>query len=384
MFCLISTFTALVSFKYNKLYYSHFYSFKMFKASWTNESKYRKNLTAFTIVHMLIMDLGLIVIGVAGIKSLRILQNQLWVVYVETTLLSLIDIVLSAIELYKLKQILQYTASIKQVKRAAVASGVEDSDEDKSGRKKNVLGQFYGEFDNESRQEMMAGLIYKVTANKNLFLNNKLDELLDMFGDRRCKSMIDFGTGWDKEEDPRRTVTIPMSPTLLMEKYNGEYKFTVDDMFGDMGDNCYAEAMVRNRQDEAVQGDQGQQEFNNALQRKQAEFLDPTEEDDELFNRKQKSGKRRGRKNKYYAQIDNEDDVDAAEAEQSVNEDSDDNPEAIIAEQQREEEALRRKVEEERLKQEQIKAQRKAALAQAELARKMADEKEQLARAKAE
>lgn len=106
MFCLISTFTALVSFKYNKLYYSHFYSFKMFKASWTNESKYRKNLTAFTIVHMLIMDLGLIVIGVAGIKSLRILQNQLWVVYVETTLLSLIDIVLSAIELYKLKQIL--------------------------------------------------------------------------------------------------------------------------------------------------------------------------------------------------------------------------------------------------------------------------------------
>jgi len=41
--------------------------------------------------------------------------------------------------------------------------------------------------------------------------------------------------------------------------------------------------------------------------------LDPVKEDDELMNRKSK-GKRRGRKNKYYAQIDNEDDVDAADA----------------------------------------------------------------------
>ena len=64
---------------------------------------------------------------------------------------------------------------------------------------------------------MIQGLIYKVQANKNLFLNNKLDELLDLFGDRRCKSMIELGTGWDKEEDPRRIITIPMSPTLLLE-----------------------------------------------------------------------------------------------------------------------------------------------------------------------
>jgi hypothetical protein len=76
------------------------------------------------------------------------------------------------------------------------------------------------------------------------------------------------------------------------------------------------------------------------------------------MNRKQKSGKRRGRKNKYYAQIDNEDDADAAEAnDPSVNENSEDEEnEAIILEQQREEEALRKKVEEERQKQEQLKA----------------------------
>jgi competence protein ComGC len=256
MFCIISTLTALVSFKYNKIFYSYFYSFKMFRASWTEEQKYRKNMTWFTIVHMLIVDLGLIIIGVAGVLSLRFLQNQLWIIYCETVVLSIIDIVLSAIELYKLKEILSYTSTKKTAKRGNVASANVDSDEELSNRKKvGGLNQFYGEFDNESRQEMMAGLIYKVTANKNLFLNNKLDELLDMFGDRRCKSMIEFGTGWDKEEDPRRTVTIPMSPTLLMEKYNGEYKFTIDDMFGDLGDNCYAEERVRNIHDIAVQGD---------------------------------------------------------------------------------------------------------------------------------
>ena len=35
------------------------------------------------------------------------------------------------------------------------------------------------------------------------FLNNKLDDLLEMFGDRKCKSMIELGTGWEKEVDPR-------------------------------------------------------------------------------------------------------------------------------------------------------------------------------------
>jgi hypothetical protein len=44
--------------------------------------------------------------------------------------------------------------------------------------------------------------------------------------------MIELGTGWDKEEDPRRTITIPMSPTLLLEKYNGEYHFSLSDMYG--------------------------------------------------------------------------------------------------------------------------------------------------------
>ena len=34
-----------------------------------------------------------------------------------------------------------------------------------------------------------------------MFLDRKLDNLLNLFGDRRCKSMTELCTGWAKEED---------------------------------------------------------------------------------------------------------------------------------------------------------------------------------------
>lgn len=313
IFCLISTLTCLVTFKFNKMFYSHFYSFGMFKATWTNEKQYRKALTWFTMVHMIVIDLVLIVIGIAGLSGIGILQNQLWITFVETVVLSIIDIILSAYELYKLKEILDYTSEPKQNnRRAKVSSGADDGWGE--GKTPGGLAGFYDEIDHESRIEMIHGLITRVQANKNLFLNNKLDELLNMFGDRRCKSMIELGTGWDKEEDPRKIITIPMSPNLLLDKYDRDFHFTKEDAYGVFDDNCYAEAKVRDPGvATGVQGDQEQQDFNQALQRKQAEFLNRVDSDeDEVANRKHKSGKRRGRKNKYYAQIDNEDDVDAA------------------------------------------------------------------------
>ena len=67
------------------------------------------------------------------------------------------------------------------------------------------------------------------------------------------------------------------------------------------------------------------------LHRKQGDLLAPIDSDDELVNRK-KAGKRRGRKNKYYTQIDAEDDEEAGDGQDpSVNEDDDleDNKEII-------------------------------------------------------
>jgi len=218
VYYLISSLTFFVTFKYNKMYYSHFYSFGMFKARWSESKDYRKIMTWFCITHMFLVDLFLIVIGIAGILSIDFMSNQLYITFIETVALSVIDIILGSIELYKLKEHLAYTVQKKKLKgRAGVGDGIEDDEE---------------MLDRESREAMIKGLVAKVQGNKDLFLNNKLDELLDQFGDRRCKSMIELGTGWDKEEDPRRIITIPMSPTLLEERYDGDYHFTLNDMIG--------------------------------------------------------------------------------------------------------------------------------------------------------
>lgn len=45
-----------------------------------------------------------------------------------------------------------------------------------------------------------------------IFLDNKLEEMLNVFGRRLCKSCIEFNTGTEKEEDPRKVRSWPMSP----------------------------------------------------------------------------------------------------------------------------------------------------------------------------
>ena len=134
-----------------------------------------------------------------------------------------------------------------------------------------------------------------------------------MFGDRKCKSMIELGTGWDKEIDPRQVITWPLSPNKKAE-YDGEYHFTIDDRIGGFEDNVYADCKIPDPVYEvAVQGDQPQQDFMRQLHRKQGDLLaSAISEEDELATRKGGNrGKRRGRKNKYHAAIDAEDDEEA-------------------------------------------------------------------------
>ena len=109
--------------------------------------------------------------------------------------------------------------------------------------------------DKDSREVMMTKLLRNVKQNQDMFLNNKLDDLLNLFGDRRCKSMIDLGTGWDKEDDPRLCHTWPLSPSKAAE-FDGDYKFTQADMIGGFEDNVYADVKVKDPvYDIAVQGD---------------------------------------------------------------------------------------------------------------------------------
>lgn len=149
VFCMISALTFLVSFKYNKMYYSHFYSFGMFKANWSDENHYRKIHTWYTMIHMFLVDLGLIVIGIAGLISVDFMANQLYITFIETVVLSIIDIVLGAIELYKLKEYLAYTGKSKTAasSRAKVSNALIDDDDDPAAKKKAGLSAFYNEFD---------------------------------------------------------------------------------------------------------------------------------------------------------------------------------------------------------------------------------------------
>jgi len=152
----------------------------------------------YGIVHMITVDLFLICISITGLVQSE-WGTQLYIAFIETLVLSLVNIGLSSYELYKLPDYLKYTEQEKK-QNFAVSSGYDGED-----------------LDREAREKMMKGLINKVKGNKDIFLNNKLDELLNQFGDRKCKSMIELGTGWDKEEDPRKTKTWPISPGTYAE-----------------------------------------------------------------------------------------------------------------------------------------------------------------------
>lgn len=296
--CCIACSTFACTFKCNKTYYSRFYSFDMFKARWSQGKYYRKAMTIFCIVAMVI-DALCICVCIASLITMSAFSNMLWITTVEVAVLSLLLIIFGCIELYMLKQYLSYN---EQPKATWGSSNT---------RQKFDVSSANDFLDKDSREVMMKNLLRNVKTNQDMFLNNKLDDLLNMFGDRRCKSMIELGTGWDKEDDPRRVITWPLSPSKIAE-YDGEYHFTKADMIGGFEDNVYAEAKKKDPVYEvAVQGDQGQQDFMRQLHRKQGDLLaGQIDEGDELMTRKQK-GKRRGRKNKYYAAIDAEDDEEA-------------------------------------------------------------------------
>ena len=124
------------------------------------------------------------------------------------------------------------------------------------------------DLDKESRAKMMKDLLSKVKSNKDLFLNNKLDDLLADFGERKCRSCIEWPTGWEKELDPRKIRTAPLTPNTR-DLYEDEYHFGPNDAYGDHPDNCYADGNDKiEGVDSGIQGDMGKNEFEMALHRK--------------------------------------------------------------------------------------------------------------------
>ena len=105
--CTIAILTFMFTFKCNKMYYSHFYMFDMFKARWSLGKYYRKSMTIFCIVSM-ILDALIITLCIASLLNMVVMSNMLWVTTVEVAVLSLLLIILGCIELYKMKDYLKY------------------------------------------------------------------------------------------------------------------------------------------------------------------------------------------------------------------------------------------------------------------------------------
>jgi hypothetical protein len=152
--------------------------------------------------------------------------------------------------------------------------------------------------------------------------------------------MLDLGTGWQLEDDPRMVFTWPVSPMLVGDYAEENVKFTKDDAFGAQANNVYADAKSKYMgMDFGTQDDAGFNEFQDALNRKAGGLMSQHENDLEERRMKAKN-RRRGRKNKYYAQIDHEDDQEADMAEASDREGT----LQIIKEQEEEEENMRKQV----------------------------------------
>lgn len=94
-------------------------------------------------------------------------------------ILSIFSIILGSIELWMLKGILRYTEPHRD--KSVIRSHIDSESEDEKNLDKKFDKKKMAE-----RRKMMDGLLMQVKHNKQLFLNNKLDELIHSFGNRKC------------------------------------------------------------------------------------------------------------------------------------------------------------------------------------------------------
>lgn len=180
-------------------------------------------MIAFTVVHIFATNGLIILFDVSGLAKFD-LSTQFTLSMIDTALIAIMMIVLELIEFIKLKHYLKDTLEYQEVHADSVMNVSEMPDD--------------GSYDKKMRAEMLQTIMSKVRGNQDLFLNNRLDELFDKFGVRRCNSMSLLNR--DREADPRQVKSEPVSPT-------GEASFDRDEYIKERwGDNVYAEAKPPN------------------------------------------------------------------------------------------------------------------------------------------
>ena len=147
-----------------------------------------------------------------GIQSLGLkFDTQLNITLFETLILSMILMILEFVELCRLKS---YLGDDVKLDYEALVNQMNES------------------MDKKLRQDMLKQIMNHVKGNKDLNLNNRLDDLLTDMGPRRTKSMIEFGN--ELEDDPRRTRSEPVSPRHTGDEFDRDTPLpTIDNVYAE-------------------------------------------------------------------------------------------------------------------------------------------------------
>lgn len=81
----------------------------------------------------------------------------------------------------------------------------------KKKKSPNEINKLFGKTEEEQLMPDWGRYMHLYKFNE-IFLDNKLEEMLNVFGRRLCKSCIEFNTGTEKTEDDRKVKSWPLSP----------------------------------------------------------------------------------------------------------------------------------------------------------------------------
>jgi hypothetical protein len=154
----------------------------------------------------------ILAVDVVGILSLGLkFDTQLSITLFETLILSIILMILEFVEICRLKS---YLGDDVKLDYEALVNQMNES------------------MDKKLRQDMLKQIMIHVKGNKDLNLNNRLDDLLTDMGPRRTKSMIEFGN--ELEDDPRRTRSEPVSPRHAGDEFDRDTPLpTIDNVYAE-------------------------------------------------------------------------------------------------------------------------------------------------------
>lgn len=71
----------------------------------------------------------------------------------------------------------------------------------------------------------------KISKSKHYFKDRKMEDLLIIFGVRKCKSFFEVRDGFEKQEDSREVYTWPISPGEETEMMKIDIKFNAADAY---------------------------------------------------------------------------------------------------------------------------------------------------------